>query len=141
MDRNFNKKLKTFSSTGSHSLLIHFYADDVFVLHGFSASIHHIPITTTCADFLNKPEIMLNNANDCTTWIITAPSITSTIDIMFQYFEVYEFDPKGWHSPLQYFLDFHFISATVFQRKCSYLKIFIFELVQQKYVFFGVIRK
>ena len=76
-------------------MLIHFYTDEVFVWHGFLASIHQIPITTTCADFLYKPEIMLNNANDCTTWIITAPSITSTIDIMFQYFEVYEFDPKG----------------------------------------------
>ena len=109
---NHNLKLKTFSSTGSHSLSIHFYTDDAVCSHGFSASIHHIPITTTCAYFLHKTEFMLKNANDCTTWIITAP-FTSTIDIMFQYFEVYKLDPKVCHSPLQGFLDFYFRSFPV----------------------------
>ena len=86
---NFNNKKKTFSSTGSHSLLIHFTTDHYSVHGGFSALIHHIPNNTTSADILDKTELMLTNAIDYTNWIITAPFVTSTINIIFQYFEVY----------------------------------------------------
>ena len=90
LDYNFNFKKKTFSSTGSHSLLIHFTTDHYSVLRlGFSALIHHIPNNTTSADILDKTELLLTNANDYTNWIITAPFVTSTINITFQYFEVY----------------------------------------------------
>ena len=89
LDYNFNYKQKTFSSTGSHSLLIHFTTDHQSAHEGFSALIHHIPNNTTSADILDKTELMLTNAIDYTNWIITAPFVTSTIDITFQYFEVY----------------------------------------------------
>ena len=90
MDKSVNGiRSKTFSSIGSHNLLIHFSTDHQSVHTGFSALIHHVPNNTTCSDFLGKTELMLTNAMDCTYWIITAPFVTSTIDITFQYFEVY----------------------------------------------------
>ena len=89
LDYNFNAKKKTFSSTGSHSLLIHFSTDHQNVWDGFSALVHHIPNNTTCADILDKTELILTNAIDCTNLMITTSSVTSTIDITFEYFEVY----------------------------------------------------
>ena len=89
LELNFNTKMKTFSSTGSHSLLIHFTTDHFSVHDGFSALIHYIPNNTTSANILDKTELILTNAIDYTNWIITAPFVTSTIDITFQYFEVY----------------------------------------------------
>ena len=93
LDFNFNYKKKTFSSTGNHSLLIHFSTDDQSVWYGFKALIHYIPSNANCADFLDKTgtkySLNVTKAVDCTTWIITAPFVTSTITIKFQYFEVY----------------------------------------------------
>ena len=90
LDINFNNKKKTFSSTGSHSLLIHFSTDHWKNWRGFSALIHYIPSSkANCAHFLDKTDLILTEATDCTNWIITAPFVTSTITIMFQYFEVY----------------------------------------------------
>ena len=89
LDMNFKNQMKTFSSTGSHSLLIHFTTDHFSVQDGFFALIHHIPNNTTSANILDKTELILTNAIDYTNWIITAPVVTSTIDITFQYFEVY----------------------------------------------------
>ena len=88
LELNFNNKMKTFSSTGNHSLLIHFTTDHLAVQQGFSALIHHIPKHTTCAEFIEKTEFILTNSIDCTNWIITAPFATSKIDITFQNFEV-----------------------------------------------------
>ena len=80
---------KTFSSTGSHNLLIHFSTDHQFVRYVFNATIHYIPNNTTCAHIFDKTELKLTNAMGCTEWIITAPFVISTINIKFQYFEVY----------------------------------------------------
>ena len=88
LELNFNNKMKTFSSTGSHSLLIHFTTDHLAVHDGFSALIHYIPNNTTSASILDKTELILTNAIDYTNWIITAPFVTSKIDITFQNFEV-----------------------------------------------------
>ena len=87
LDMNFNEKKKTLSSTGSHSLLIHFSTDDISVWNGFSALLHYFPHYTNCADFLDETELILTEVINC-NWIITAPSVTSTITIQFQYFEV-----------------------------------------------------
>ena len=40
-----------------------------------------------CADFLDKTELILTQAIDC-TWIITAPSVTGTITIKFHELQV-----------------------------------------------------
>ena len=91
LDYNFNgiwgEKYRSFSSTGNHSLLIQFLTDDIGNSEGFSALIHYIPSSANCADFLHETELILTQAIDC-NWIITAPSVTSTIIIQFQYFEV-----------------------------------------------------
>ena len=87
LDYNFNNKKKTFSSAGNHSLLIHFSTNEQSVWLGFSALIHYIPINSICADFLDKNQLILTKPIDC-NWIITAPSVTSTITIKFQFFEV-----------------------------------------------------
>ena len=84
----FTENNITISSIVNHSLLIHFSADHEAVHGGFSAYIHHIPKHTTCAEFIEKTEFILTNAIDCTNWIITAPFVTSKIDITFQNFEV-----------------------------------------------------
>ena len=88
LDYNFNNKKKTFSSTGDHSLLIQFSTDYQSVLFGFKAHIHYIPSNAICANFLDKTDLILTQAIDC-NWIISAPTVTSTITIQFQYFEVY----------------------------------------------------
>ena len=89
LDYNFNGKKKTFSSTGSHNLLIQFSTDDYAVGAGFSALIHHFPSNANCANFLDETKLNLTKAMDC-NWIITAPSVTSTITIQFQYLEVFD---------------------------------------------------
>ena len=87
LDLSFNTMKKTFSSTGNHSLLIHFSTDDINVWKGFSALIHYSPSNANCADFLDKTELILTQAIDC-TWIITAPSVTGTITIKFHELQV-----------------------------------------------------
>ena len=93
LDYYFNDKKKTFSSTGNHSLLVHFSTDDQSVSNGFSALIHYIPSNLNCAEFLDKNKLILTKAIDC-YWIITAPSVTSTINIQLQYFEVFDHTSK-----------------------------------------------
>ena len=89
LDFNFNDKKKTFSSTESQSLLIHFSSDYFGTWFGFLALIHYIPSNTNCADFLDENKLILTQlAIDC-NWLITGPSVTSKITIQFQYFEVY----------------------------------------------------
>ena len=87
LDLSFNTMKKTFSSTGNHSLLIHFSTDDINVWRGFSTLIHYFPSNANCADFIDKTELILTQAIDC-TWIITAPSVTGTITIKFHDLEV-----------------------------------------------------
>ena len=94
LDFNFNMeieidKTKTFSSTLGHSLLIHFSSDHKSTWFGFLAHLHYVPSNVNCADYLDKNKLILNElAIDC-NWIITAPSVTSTITIQIQYFEVH----------------------------------------------------
>ena len=89
LDFNFNEKKKTFSSTESHSLLIHFSTDYKSTWKGFSADILYVPIKANCANFLAENKLILTQlAIDC-NWLITGPSVTSKISIQFQYFEVY----------------------------------------------------
>ena len=88
LDYFFNGKKQTFSSTGIHNLMIQFSTDDEKKLEGFSALIHYIASNATCAYFLDSTELILNQAIECTNWIITAPFVKSTIHIKFQYFEV-----------------------------------------------------
>ena len=83
----FNDMKKTFSSTGNHSLLIHFSTDDINVWRGFSTLIHYFPSNANCADFLDKTELTLTQPIDC-SWIITAPSVTGTITIELHDLEV-----------------------------------------------------
>ena len=87
LDLSFNEMKKTFSSTGNHSLLIHFSTDDINVWKGFSALIHYFPSNANCADFLDKTELTLTQPIDC-SWIITAPSVTGTITIELHDLEV-----------------------------------------------------
>ena len=68
-------------------MLVHFSTDDEFVMEGFRAIIHYIPRNAKCADFLNGTKLILNQVIDC-DWVITAPSVTGTITVQFQYFEV-----------------------------------------------------
>ena len=88
LDLNFNGKRKTFSSTGSHSLLVHFSTDDQSVDMGFKALIHYIPRKMNCSYVLDETVLILTQEIDCTDFIITAPFVTSTINIGFKYFEV-----------------------------------------------------
>ena len=93
LDSNFNWRFeiskKTFSSTVGHSLQIHFSSDHKSTSFGFEAHLHYVPSNVNCADYLDKNKLILTElAIDC-NWIITAPSVTSTITIQIQYFEVY----------------------------------------------------
>ena len=88
-EMNFNGKAKNFSSTESHSLLIHFSSDYKSTSQGFSADILYVASIANCADFLDENKLILTQlAIDC-NWLITAPTVTSIITIQFQYFEVY----------------------------------------------------
>ena len=80
----------TISSTGK-DMLVQFLTDDYHVVRGFRAYFHHIPIKPNCANWLNMTTQLLKSPDyptiDC-TWVLTAPSIESTIIIHFETFEV-----------------------------------------------------
>ena len=80
----------TISSSGNH-MLVQFLTDDESVFKGFRASFHYMPIGPNCANWLNMTTQLLKSPNyptiDC-SWVITAPSIASTIVINFETFEV-----------------------------------------------------
>ena len=80
----------TISSTGK-DMLIQFLTDDSYVSLGFRAYFHYIPIDPNCANWLNMTAQLLKSpeypSTDC-SWVITAPSIDSTIIIHFETFEV-----------------------------------------------------
>ena len=72
-------------------MLVQFLTDDYDVHWGFKASFHQIPIEPSCAKWLNMTAELLESPDyptiDC-NWVITAPSISSSITIDFEIFEV-----------------------------------------------------
>ena len=80
----------TISSTGK-DMLIQFVTDDHIVWAGFRAYFHYMPIDSNCANWLNMTSQILKTPDfptiDC-NWVITAPTIDSTIIIYFELFEV-----------------------------------------------------
>ena len=90
LDKNFNFKKITISSSGK-DMLVQFLTDDYMVFWGFKAYFHFIPIDSNCENWLDRTASLLKSpdypAIDC-SWVITAPSIASTIIIQFASFEV-----------------------------------------------------
>ena len=72
-------------------MLVQFSTDDDQVYLGFKAYFHYIPIEPNCANWLNMAAQLLKSPKyptiDC-SWVITAPTIDSTIIIHFETFEV-----------------------------------------------------
>ena len=72
-------------------MLVQFLTDDYGAHWGFKAVFHQIPIEPSCAKWLNMTAELLESPDyptiDC-SWVITAPSIDSTIIIYFEIFEV-----------------------------------------------------
>ena len=90
LDKNFNFKKITISSSGK-DMLVQFLTDDYMVFWGFKAYFHYIPIDSNCENWLDRTAFLLKSPDyptiDC-SWVITAPSIASTIIIQFASFEV-----------------------------------------------------
>ena len=89
--RNSNSKKMTISSTGK-DMLVQFFTNDDSVQRGFRAYFHYIPFDSNCANWLNMTAQILKSPDyhptiDC-SWVITAPTIDSTIIIHFETFEV-----------------------------------------------------
>ena len=80
----------TISSSGK-DMLVQFLSDDELVLKGFRAYFHYVTIKSNCENWLDRTAHLLKSPDyptiDC-TWVITAPSIDSTIIIEFASFEV-----------------------------------------------------
>ena len=72
-------------------MLVQFLTDNENVGKGFRTHFHYIPIEPHCANWLNVTAQFLKSPDyptiDC-SWVITAPSIDSTIIINFETFEV-----------------------------------------------------
>ena len=72
-------------------MLVQFLTDDINAYSGFSASFHYTPIEPNCANWLNMTAQLLKSPDyptiDC-SWVITAPSTDSTVNIKFETFEV-----------------------------------------------------
>ena len=90
LDKADNFKKLTISSS-SKDMLIQFKTDNSMTFEGFKASFHYVPIEPNCINWLNLPAQRLESPENpkinC-SWIITAPSIRSTIAIHFETFEV-----------------------------------------------------
>ena len=90
LDKNFNNKKMTISSTGKE-MLVQFLTDDYDTSMGFNAFFDYMPIEQNCANWLNMTAQLLKSPDypniDC-SWVITAPTIDSTIIIHFVMFEV-----------------------------------------------------
>ena len=90
LDKNSNSEKMTISSTGK-DMLVQFLTDDEYVFLGFRAYFHYIPIESNCANWLNMTFQLLKSPDyptiDC-YWVVTAPSMDSTIVINFETFEV-----------------------------------------------------
>ena len=72
-------------------MLVQFLTDDEEIEEGFRAYFHYIPIEPNCAYWFNMTTQFLKSPDypsiDC-SWVITAPTIDSTILIIFETFEV-----------------------------------------------------
>ena len=90
LDKNSNFKKMTISSTGK-DMLVQFITDDDNVWNGFRAYFHYVTIESNCENWLDRTASLLKSPDyptiDC-SWVITAPSIASTIIIQFASFEV-----------------------------------------------------
>ena len=90
LERNYNFKKMTISSTGK-DMLVQFFTDDEVVGTGFRAYFHYTSIDPDCANWLNMTSQLLKSPDYTTiycSWVITAPSRDSTIIIVFETFEV-----------------------------------------------------
>ena len=71
--------------------MVQFLTDNEDVQRGFRAYFHYIPIEPNCVNWLNMTAQLLKTPDyptiDC-SWVITAPTIDSTITINFESFEV-----------------------------------------------------
>ena len=80
----------TISSSGK-DMMVQFLTDDSMVYLGFRVYFHYMPIEPNCANWLNMTAQLLKSPDyptiDC-SWVITAPSTDSTINIQFENFEV-----------------------------------------------------
>ena len=87
---HFNNEKMTISSTGK-DMLVQFLTDDSDLGRGFRAFFHYMPIEQNCENWLNMTAQLLKSPYyptiDC-SWVITAPTIGSTIIIHFETFEV-----------------------------------------------------
>ena len=90
LDKISNYKEMTISSSGK-DMLVQFLTDDQSTDIGFRAYFHYMPIDSNCANWLNMTAQLLESPDyptiDC-NWVITAPTIDSTIIINFEHFEV-----------------------------------------------------
>ncbi len=79
------------SKDHSETRAIYLLTDDEAVDIGFRAYFHFMPIEPNCANWLNMTAQLLKSPDyptiDC-SWVITAPSTESTINIHFENFEV-----------------------------------------------------
>ena len=89
LDKNFNYKKITISSSGK-DMLVQFLTDDEDVAPGFKAYFHYITFEPNCANWLDMTAQILKTPDFPTicNWVITAPTIDSTIIIYFELFEV-----------------------------------------------------
>ena len=80
----------TISSSGK-DMLVQFLTDDENIRSGFRAFFHYMPIEPNCVNWLDMTTQILKSPDyptiDC-SWVITAPSIGSTIAINFENYEV-----------------------------------------------------
>ena len=78
-------------SSSVKDMWVQFLTDDDQEYLGFKAFFHYIPIEPNCANWLNMTAQLLKLPEyptiDC-SWVITAPTIDSTIIIQFETFEV-----------------------------------------------------
>ena len=72
-------------------MLVQFFTNHKETDRGFSALFHYMPNEPNCESWLNLKAQLLKSPDyptiDC-SWVITASSIDSTIDIKFDTFEV-----------------------------------------------------
>ena len=81
----------TISSTEKDMLIQFLTDDDQSLFEGFRAFFHYMPVEPNCVDWLNLTALFFKSMDyptiDC-SWVLTAPTIDSTIIIHFEIFEV-----------------------------------------------------
>ena len=90
LDKNSNFKGTTISSTGNY-MLVQFTTNNQIGWNGFQAYFEYIPTKPKCEHWFNSTTQILKSPDHQTincSWVITAPSIDSTIIINFETFEV-----------------------------------------------------